>query len=181
VEGEAAKCWIAVNRASKCRVTELNDMTRECGNYVQVVEVVLLGGSPIVIANVYDRHTKGDKPAHRAYWRDIAKSKGVIIAGDMNAHSTVWNPRATRGGNAVFWERLIEDEALFVWNTDEATRTGPGAYNHSIIDLTLSSPNIDLAWTILGHQATGSDHELIAWEGLGREALGVETSKESTG
>ena len=36
-EGVPAKCWIAVNRASKCRVTELKEMTRECGNYVQVV------------------------------------------------------------------------------------------------------------------------------------------------
>lgn len=29
-------------------------------------------------------------------------------------------------------------------NSEEATRAGPGASNHSIIDLTLSSPNIGL-------------------------------------
>ena len=56
-EGEAPKCWIAVNQASRCRVTEIKEMTRECGNHVQVVEVALPGGEIIVIANVYDRQT----------------------------------------------------------------------------------------------------------------------------
>ena len=45
-EGVGAKCWIAVNKASRARVTELKDLTRESGNYVQVVEVVLPGGKP---------------------------------------------------------------------------------------------------------------------------------------
>jgi hypothetical protein len=39
---------------------------------------------------------------------------------------------------------------------------GPGAENHSIIDLTLSSPNVELNWYLLGEEATGSDYELIA-------------------
>ena len=90
-EGEAPKCWIAVNRASRCRVTEIKEMTRECGNHVQVVEVALLGGETIVIANVYDRQrtdggTSG-RPAQKANWGEIAKQRRVIIAGDMNAHS----------------------------------------------------------------------------------------------
>jgi len=39
---------------------------------------------------------------------------------------------------------------------------GPEAKNHSIIDLTLSSPNIELIWCLPREEATGSDHELIA-------------------
>jgi len=34
-----------------------------------------------------------------------------------------------------------------MWNNEEATRMGLGAMNHSIIDLTLSSPNMDLNWS----------------------------------
>ena len=33
-EGEPAKCWIAVNRASHCRVTEMKDMTRNSRNHM---------------------------------------------------------------------------------------------------------------------------------------------------
>ena len=31
-EGVAGKCWIAVNRASRCRVTLLKTLTQECQN-----------------------------------------------------------------------------------------------------------------------------------------------------
>ena len=90
----------------------------------------------------------------------------MIIAGDMNAHSTVWNGRATGQKNAVFWEKLIEEEVLVVWNTEEATRLG--SPNHSIIDLTLSLPNVELNWRIAGEKdTTGSDHEVLVWEVLG--------------
>jgi len=84
----------------------------------------------------------------------------------MNAHSKMWNPRVTRSRNHTFWEWLIEEEDLFVWNTEEAMRIGPGVMNHSVIDLTISSLNMDMSWVLLGEEATGSDHELIGWEVL---------------
>jgi len=178
-EGEPAFCWIAVNRASRCRVTELKDMTRNCKNHVQVIEVTPPGRPAITIANVYDQWREGGRPAQRADWGAIAKSARVIIAGDMNAHSTVWNGRATGRKNAVFWEKLIEEEVLMVWNTEEATRLG--GPNHSIIDLTLSSPNVELNWSIGGEKyATGSDHEVIVWEVLGQGTVGG-VSKDTTG
>jgi len=62
-EGEPAKCWIAVNRASRCRVTELKDMTRNCKNHVQVIEVTPPGRPAITIANVYDQWRDGGRPA----------------------------------------------------------------------------------------------------------------------
>jgi len=71
-----------------------------------------------------------------------------------------------------------------VWNNEEATSSGQGTHNHSIIDLTLSSPNIELNWSILVNQATGSGHELIAWEVLAKEGEimgGVGTSTEVKG
>jgi endonuclease/exonuclease/phosphatase (EEP) superfamily protein YafD len=90
-EHEPAKCWIAVNRASRCRVTELKDLTRDCGNYVQVIEVTPRARPTIVIANVYDQWRNHVSAAQRANWNAIARSERGIIAGDMNAHSTVWN------------------------------------------------------------------------------------------
>ena len=35
----------------------------------------------------------------------------------MNAHSKMWNPMMTRNRNHIFWEQLIENKSLFVWNT----------------------------------------------------------------
>lgn len=97
----------------------------------------------------------------------IAKGARVIIAGDMKAHNKVCNRSAARKRKAGFWEKLFEGEALLAWNSEEATRAGPGANNHSTIDLTLSSPNIELSWIIAVGETTGSDHQLIVWEVLG--------------
>jgi hypothetical protein len=104
----------------------------------------------------------------------------VIITGNMNAHSTVWNGRATGRRNSVFWEELVEKQELVVWNTEEATRLG-GA-NHSILDLTLSSPNVELNWSIAKYRdTTGSDHEVIVWEILEQGLAAGGVSKDTTG
>ena len=99
----------------------------------------------------------------------------------MNVHSKMWNPKATYSKNHTYWEQLITEENLFVWNNEEATRKGPRAMNHSIVDLTLSSPNMDLNWCLLGEEATGSDHEVIVWDVLGSPHPTDITSTETTG
>jgi len=89
-----------------------------------------------------------------------------------------WESKGRR--NATFWEELIENKALVVWNTEDATRLGGN--NHSIIDLTLSSPNVELNWSIAGDMdATGSDHEVIVWEILGQGLAVGGVSKDTTG
>lgn len=160
----------------------------ELGNYVQVLvvqllEVVAPGNPPVIIVNVYDRHREnGERPAQMANWSAVAKSARVVIAGDMSAHSRMWNAQATRRRDAAFWEKLIEDEALVIWNSEEATRSSPEATYHSIIDLTLSSPNIELNWSIAGEkEATGSDHEVIQWEVIENTVGRGGTNQETTG
>ena len=103
-EGEPTKCWIAVNRASQWRVTELKHLTRKCENHVQVVEVSAPGQNMVLVANVYNRHRggEGNCPAQKALWGEIAKAERVVIAGDMNAHSKLWNDRTTGARNNVF-------------------------------------------------------------------------------
>jgi len=139
-------------------------------NHVHVVEVVPPGGDTIIIVNMYDRHegrNEANRPALHAAWGEIAKHRRVIVTRDMNAHSKMWNPKATYSKNHTFCEQLITEDNLFVWNNKEATRMGPGVMNHSIINLTLSLSNMDLNWCLLGEEATGSDHEVIAWDVLG--------------
>jgi hypothetical protein len=133
-----------------------------------------------VIGNIYDQWRDRTRPAQRANWSAIARSERVRIAGDINAHSrALWNRRAKGRRNAVFWEEMIEQEELMVWNTEDATRLG--GTNHSIIDLTLSSPNLELNWSIAtDKEATGSDYEVIVWKILGQKVVG-EVSKYTTG
>jgi len=183
-DGVPLKCWIAVNRAPRCRVTELKELTRACENHILVVEVALPGvGEPIIIANVYDRHrgSAASRPAQWAAWGEITQPKCVIIARDMKAHSKLWNPETTRPRNHSFRERLIQEDALIVWTSEEVTWTGLGATIHSIIDQTLSSPNIELEWSLLRGEAMGSDHELITWNVLEQLPPRADTSTETTG
>jgi len=138
-KGKAVKCWVAVNRESRCQVTELKDLTRDCANYAQALEVKPPSGPSIIIVNIYDRKLyggSGERLAQRANWEAIARHNQVVIAGDMNVHSQMWNGRATSRRNASFWENLITDHSLVVWNSEEATRVGGD--NHSIIDFTLT-------------------------------------------
>ena len=62
-EDVPAKCWIVVNWASRCRVTELKEMTRDCRNHVQVIEIMPLGRPTITIAKVYHQRRDGVRPA----------------------------------------------------------------------------------------------------------------------
>jgi len=182
-ESAVPKCWIAVNRTSGCWITELKNLAKGCRNYVQVIEVVPPGGDAIIIANVYDQEdrTKKSRPAQDAAWGEIVKLRSMIISRDMNAHSKMWNPKATYSRNHTFGECLIEEEDLFVWNMEEATRKGPEAMNHFIIGLTLSSPNIELDWRLLDEEAAGSDHEVLLWGVLGTPPPRADTSAETTG
>ena len=115
----------------------------------------------------------------------MSRETRTIVAGDMNAHSRMWNARVSNTvnrSNATFWEGLIENNALTIWNTEDATRLGKGATNHSIIDLTLSTRNLELNWAIAEEEeATGSDHETIIWEVLGCGTSNSGTSAETTG
>ena len=108
--GEPAKCWIAVNQASRCRVTEMKDMTRNSRNHVQVIEVTPPGMPTITIASVYDQWRDRGRPAQRANWGAIARSAQVIIAGDMNAQTQITTAsayRTERGREFSFWTHCV--------------------------------------------------------------------------
>ena len=53
-----------------------------------------------------------------ALWEAIMhRETRTIVAGDMNAHSRMWNARVSNTvnrSNALFWENLIEDNDLTI-------------------------------------------------------------------
>lgn len=70
-----------------------------------------------------------------------------------------------------------------VWNSEAATQAAPAKREqHSAIDLSLSSVNVELNWTIADEEdATSSDHEVIVWEVLGGRLTSGEASSTTTG
>ena len=74
-------------------------------------------------------------------WRPIIKRQ-VLIVGDINAHSPVWNPYCHRRKNAGPLEELIDSYELIV-NNDPDYATRPSSQGSlSIIDLALTSPEL---------------------------------------
>ena len=63
------------------------------------------------------------------------------MAGDINAHSPVWNPHCRRRQNAATLEDLIEQFWLLV-NNKPGRATQPLSREVSVIDLALSSAQI---------------------------------------
>lgn len=86
----------------------------------------------------------------------------VLLLGDMNAHSTSWNPHCVRRQNAGPLEELIDKyELIFNNNTDFPTR--PQSPRISIIDLALTTAALGplTLWEIPEEYPLVSDHELI--------------------
>ena len=101
-------------------------------------------------------------------WRQVIEGR-VLIIGDMNAHSAMWNPHCHQNVNAGPLEELIESYELIVNNnTDFPTR--PSSPGISIIDLALTSPDLGplRVWEIPEEYPSLSDHELILveWEDM---------------
>lgn len=132
------------------------------------------------IVNVYDNklgrgQTWGgsDPRLRRAIqdisWEQILKGR-VLVLGNMNAHSPMWNPHCQTRKNSGPLEALIDRFELIVnKNPDYATR--PISHGGvSIIDLALSSPELGPLsfWEIPGEYPSLSDHELIllGWDNI---------------
>ena len=87
------------------------------------------------VINLYDNKIgrgqlwEGSSPTPRRAiqdicWRSIIRGR-VLIVGDMNAHSPIWNPHCHQRQNAGPLEELIETYELLVNNnTDFPTRPG---------------------------------------------------------
>ena len=101
-------------------------------------------------------------------WRQVIRGR-VLIIGDVNTYSLMRNPHYRQKMNAGPLEELIESYELIVYNdTDFPTR--PSSPGISIIDLTITSPNLGpvRVWEISEEYPSLLDHELILieWEDI---------------
>ena len=97
-------------------------------------------------------------------WRQIIRGR-VLIVGDVNAHSPMWNPHCRQKVNAGPLEELLESYELIV-NNDTDFPTRPSSPGISIIDLALTSLELGplRVWEILEEYPSLSDHEFILME-----------------
>jgi Endonuclease-reverse transcriptase len=98
----------------------------------------------------------------------------VVLLGDFNAYSSLWDPFQTRN-NAGPLEDIIAEFGLIL-NNEPGAITRPAeavnsCYLGSIIDLTFITPEIRLleSWAIDIDHPTPSDHELIVFQWLNKE------------
>lgn len=89
------------------------------------------------------------------------------MAGDINAHSPVWNPHCRKRQNAGILEDFIEQLGLFV-NNKSGRATRFLSTKVSVIDLARSSAQLKLLalWEIPEEYTSCSDYKLIVlwWE-----------------
>jgi len=170
---------IAISNEAKCEIDPVDVGGRE--GYVQAVDITV-NKRRIRVVNVYDQKMTGSnrKPAEESNWARLLGGR-CIVAGDMNAYGRVWNARAGQApGNARFWERTVEDFECRVGTRRRRPGGASNASNHSIIDLTLPTGDIELNWFSTGDaHHTGSDHADIGWEILGLGS--VDTVETVTG
>ena len=134
------------------------------------------------LVNVYDnivgmgRPWQGNEPRRRraledVNWEPILQGR-VLLIGDFNAHSTVWNPRSRTRANAAPLESLIDIYELFVNNDPEVPTRPKQTPGLSIIDLAITSPELGplATWYVDSEHSTPSDHELIVveWDEMGQ-------------
>ena len=150
-----------------CLVLDIKELDRQRQRCIRRTRVVNLYDSKVGEGQTW----QGSSPTVRRAmqdipWRSVIKGR-VLILGDMNAHSTMWNPHCRQKQNAGPLEELIERYELMV-NNDTDFPTRPASRGISIIDLALTSPALGplRAWEIPEEYPSFSDHELILveWE-----------------
>ncbi len=107
-------------------------------------------------------------------WGLIIRGR-VLILGDMNAHSSMWNPHCQQSINAGPLEELIKNYELIV-NNDTEFPIRPSSPGISIIDLALTNPDLGplCVWEFLEEYPSLSDYELILieWEDMDAQSCG---------
>ena len=148
-----------------CSVLDIKELYLVSGKILRKTRVVNLYDNNVGRGQVWE----GSSPIVRRViqdisWKYIMRGQ-VLIVGDMNAHSPIWNPHYRQNINARPLEEIIESYELIVNNNiDFPTR--PSSPGISIIDLALTGPDLGplRIWVIPEKYPSLSDHELILIE-----------------
>ena len=148
-----------------CINLDIKELNQVSGKYLRRTKIVNLYDNKIGRGCVWQGSSSTIRRAIQdILWRSIIQGR-VLIIGDMNAHSSMWNPHCRQSINAGPLEELIETYELII-NNDTEFPTRPASPGISIIDLALTSPQLGplRVWEIAEEYPSLSDHELILME-----------------
>ena len=148
-----------------CSVLDIKELHSVSRKVMRKTRVVNLYDNKVGKGQVWERPS----PRLRRAMQDISWSQVIrgrlLIVGDINAYSPIWNPRCRQRVNAGPLEELIEKYELII-NNDTYLPTRPSSPGISIIDLALTSPELGplRVWEFPEEYPSLSDHELIMME-----------------
>ena len=121
-----------------CLVLDIKELHPISGRVLRKTRVINLYDNKVGRGQLWE----GSSPTIRRAiqdlsWRHIIRGR-VLIVGDMNAHSTMWNPHCHQKQNASPLEEIIERYKLIV-NNDTDFPMRPSSRKFSIIDLALTN------------------------------------------
>jgi len=163
------RVWTAMHKGRGLALNKRTYLSKGGDDDGIVTDVRRRGERVTRIVNIYAQKDtqSSERPARKLRWQRIIRQGHTVLAGDINAHSKCWDPRCTEPRYAVIWEDIIDGNGLEFGNDDRATHfwTRGDLQGKSVIDVPLANRPIGY-WTILAeNHATGSDHEVIEWEG----------------
>jgi len=120
------------------------------------------------IVNIYNQRNtlSGERQARKLNRQRVIWHGGTVLAGEINAHSSWWDPRCRMQRNTALREEVIKENGLEVGIDGQRThyRTRVHHEGESIIDLTLANRLI-MKWFLLAdNHATRCVQEVIEWE-----------------
>jgi exonuclease III len=145
-------------------------------NDIQLLEVSTPAIPPFFLFNIYNQ--SGQERSDPRYTLDrilpqIEIPARSILAGDFNAHQTLWNPTRTTSLRAEPILDLVENQNFEILNNPgRGTFCRKNTKTTSVIDLTLASPPMQpyvVNWAIDDNAATGSDHAVIRFDAVSDE------------
>lgn len=146
---------------------------------IQILEVSTPTIQPFFIFNIYNER----RGASHIYTLDrIPESlqipKRCILAGDFNAHHTLWNPLRQECARHENILKLVEDHHLQLLNEPgQATFFRSNTKKTSVIDLTFATMELEpevVNWCIDDHSHTGSDHVVIRYDVISSQEISPE-------
>lgn len=158
---------------------------------VQVFEVTDKIGVEVTVLNVYNQTCQSDnertstRPAKGPRRDELLSAKNVVICGDFNTHSPMWNEKCSQRRDSSFLEGLVEQHNLQIINNGQTTWSTirEGKHIESIIDITLARgqgvEDISARTMIEETEEIGSDDTMIEVE-WGRKSPNG-TSQKITG
>ena len=146
---------IYINKKASCNPVSINDNCCQ----MTAIELVLEKQKTINLYNMYNQPNKNYNL--NAIKRNIKHSKNLLLVGDLNAHSPLWDiKRITADKKGKTLEKYVDQNNLCILNHPEASTYFSRTHGtHSSVDITICSADIvhKMNWSVLSDDYT-SDH-----------------------